>query len=135
MGLTIKAMGLYNVPVINDDSQWAFARGVVHEPETSLPWSNTPQRNVYLAAHRLGYFGTSSRLVFFNLNELEKGDAIVLKDRSGKTYKYRVSDAFVVDPTDTWVMGQVRDRDMLTLQTCTPIPSFEKRLIVRADRV
>jgi sortase (surface protein transpeptidase) len=24
---------------------------------------------------------------------------------------------------------------MLSLQTCTPIPTFEKRLIVRADRV
>jgi LPXTG-site transpeptidase (sortase) family protein len=24
---------------------------------------------------------------------------------------------------------------MVTLQTCTPIPTFEKRLIVRADRV
>jgi sortase A len=31
-------------------------------------------------------------------------------------------------------MGQVRGRDMLTLQTCTPIPTLEKRLIVRADR-
>jgi sortase A len=32
-------------------------------------------------------------------------------------------------------MGQVVGRDMVTLQTCTPIPTFEKRLIVRADRV
>ncbi len=135
MGLTIKAIGLYNVPVINDDSQWAFANGVVHEPETDLPWTNTPQRNVFLAAHRFGYYGTSSRLVFFKLNELKKGDTVVLEDRSGKTYTYRVSEAFVVDPTDTWVMGQVRGKDMLTLQTCTPIPTFEKRLIVRANRI
>src|SRR5215207_7987587 len=135
MGLTIKAMELYNVPVINSDSQWAFSSGVVHEPETSLPWSNTPQRNVYLAAHRLGYYGTSSRLVFFNLDKLREGDRVVLEDRSGKAYEYRVSEVFVVDPTDVWVMGQVRGRDMVTLQTCTPVPTFEKRLIVRADRV
>jgi sortase (surface protein transpeptidase) len=31
-------------------------------------------------------------------------------------------------------MGKVRDRDMLTLQTCIP-PDFGKRLLVRADRV
>ena len=135
MALTIKAIDLYNVPVINDDSQWAFSNGVVHEPETSLPWSNTPQRNTFLAAHRYGYFGTSSRLVFFRLNDLKKGDAVVLEDRSGKTYTYRVSKVFVVDPTDIWVMGQVRGRDIVTLQTCTPIPTFEKRLIVRADRI
>jgi len=30
-------------------------------------------------------------------------------------------------------MGQVRGRDMVTLQTCTG-PDFKKRLIVRADR-
>jgi sortase A len=135
MGLTIEAMGLYGVPVINDDSQWAFDSGVVHEPETSLPWSDEPQRNVYLAAHRLGYRGTWSRLVFYNLDKLEEGDRVVLKDRDGRTYEYRVSESFVVDPTDVWVMGQVEGRDMLTLQTCTPIPSFEKRLIVRAERV
>jgi sortase A len=46
-----------------------------------------------------------------------------------------VSETFLADPADSWVMGQVRGRDMLTLQTCTPYPTFEKRLIVRADRV
>ncbi len=135
MGLTIKAMGLHGVPVINSDSQWAFDSGVVHEPETSMPWSDTPQRNVYLAAHRLGYRGTWTRLVFYNLDKLDEGDRVVLEDREGKSYEYRVSETFVVDPTDTWVMGQVEGRDMLTLQTCTPIPAFDKRLIVRAERV
>jgi sortase A len=66
---------------------------------------------------------------------LEKGDWVVLKDRDGKAYTYRVSEVFVVDPTDVWVMGKVPGRDMVTLQTCTPTPTFEKRLIVRADRV
>ena len=135
MGLTIRAIGLYGVPVINSDNQWAFDTGVVHEPETSLPWSDTPQRNVYLAAHRLGYRGTWTRLVFYNLDRLGEGDRIVIKDRDGREYEYRVSESFVVDPTDTWVMGRIEGRDMLTLQTCTPIPSFDKRLIVRAERI
>jgi sortase A len=135
MGLTVEAMGLQDVPVFNSDSESALAQGVIHEPETSLPWSNTPETNVFLAGHRLGYRGTSSRLVFYNLNELEKGDWVVLKDRDGKAYTYRVSEVFVADPTDVWVMGKVVGRDMVTLQTCTPYPTFEKRLIVRANRV
>jgi sortase A len=135
MGLTIEKIGIYNAPVYDSDSQWALANGVAHIPETSLPWSPTPQRNVYLEGHRIGYRGTGSDLIFYNLDKLEKGDEIVLKDRRGRTYKYRVSETFLVDPTDTWVTGQVRKRDMVTLQTCTPIPTFEKRLIVRADRV
>jgi sortase A len=41
----------------------------------------------------------------------------------------------VVGSEDRWVTGRVRGRDLLTLQTCTPIPTFEKRLIVRAERI
>ncbi len=74
-------------------------------------------------------------MIFYNLDKLGTGDRIVLKDRTGRVYEYEVSETFLADPTDSWVMGQVRGRDMVTLQTCTPIPTFEKRLIVRADRV
>jgi sortase A len=74
-------------------------------------------------------------MLFYNLDELEEGDRVVLRDRSGRAYEYRVSEVFLADPTDAWVMGQVRGRDMVSLQTCTPLYTFEKRLIVRADRV
>jgi sortase A len=135
MSLTMGALGVYDAPVFNSDSEWALNNGVAHVPETSLPWSNTPQRNVYLAGHRFGWPGTGSHLVFYNLDELTRGDEILLKDREGRRYTYRVSEVFVAEPEDSWVMGQVRGRDMVTLQTCTPIPTFDKRLVVRADRV
>ena len=83
----------------------------------------------------MGFRGTWSRMIFYNLDELVAGDKVVLRDREGRRYEYRVSEVFLAEPTDVWVMGQVRGRDMLTLQTCTPIPTFEHRLIVRADRV
>ena len=135
MGLTIEGIGIYDAPVFDSDGQWALANGIGHNPETSLPWSETPQRNVYLAGHRMGFRGTWSRMIFYNLDELGEGDRVVLKDRAGRVYEYEVSEVFLADPEDVWVMGQVRGRDMLTLQTCTPIPTFEQRLIVRADRV
>src|SRR5215212_8748756 len=135
MGLTIHSMGIYNAPVFDSSSRWALATGVAHIPETSLPWSHGAQRNVYLAGHRMGYRGTWSRMIFYNLDKLKEGDKVVLKDRTGHTYRYRVSEVFITDPKAVWVMGQVRGRDMVTLQTCTPYPTFQKRLIVRADRV
>jgi sortase A len=135
MGLTIEAIGIYDAPVFDSDSRWALANGVAHHPQTSLPWSPTAQRNVYLAGHRMGYRGTWSRMIFHNLDKLKRGDEILLKDRAGTSYRYRVSEVFITDPKDVWVMGQVRGRDMVTLQTCTPIPTFQKRVIVRADRV
>jgi sortase A len=135
MGLTIEAIGIYDAPVFDSDGRWALANGVAHNPQTSLPWSPSAQRNVYLAGHRMGFRGTWSRMIFYNLDKLKKGDEVVLKDRAGRSYRYRVSEVFITDPRDVWVMGQVRGRDMLTLQTCTPYPTFQKRLIVRADRV
>jgi sortase A len=135
MGLTIEAIGIYDAPVFDSMSQWALANGVAHNPQTSLPWSQSAQRNVYLAGHRMGYRGTWSRMIFYNLPQLNRGDEVLLKDRAGSSYRYRVSEVLVVDPADSWAMGQVRGRDMVTLQTCVPYPTFEKRLIVRADRV
>jgi sortase A len=135
MGLTIEALGIYDAPVFNSDGRWALANGVAHNPQTSLPWSPSAQRNVYLAGHLMGYRGTWSRMIFYNLDKLKRGDEVVLRDRAGRSYRYRVSEVFITDPRDLWVMGQVRGRDMVTLQTCTPYPTFEKRLIVRADRV
>ena len=133
LGLSVPSIELYDVPVLRSNTQSALDRGVVHARGTSMPWSSTPERNVYLAGHRLGWPGTGSHLVFYRLDELSEGDEVELRDREGRRYGYRVIDTFVVDPEDSWVMGRIRGRDMVTLQTCVG-PNFSKRLIVRAER-
>jgi len=133
MMLTIAALGLYDVPVLSSADLGVLDQGLMHEPETSLPWDGSAQRNVFLAGHYLGWPGTASHLVFYNLDKLRRGDEVVLRDNQGRAYRYWVSEAFEATPEDSWVMGQVRNRDMLTLQTCVP-PTFEERLVVRADR-
>jgi sortase A len=135
MSLTINTLGLKNVPVISSDTTRALDQGVIHLPGTSYPWSDTPERNVYLAGHMLGWPGTGSHLVFYRLNKLNGGERVTLRDLQGGRYDYMVVESFVVGPNDSWVTGRVRGRDLLTLQTCTPIPTFEKRLIVRAERI
>jgi sortase A len=135
MSLTIDALELRNVPILSSDTTQALDQGVIHLPGTSYPWSGTPERNVYLAGHRLGWPGTGSHLVFYRLNELGRGERVTLRDPQGGRYHYRVIERFVVGSEDRWVTGRVRGRDLLTLQTCTPIPTFEKRLIVRAERI
>jgi sortase A len=135
MSLSINTLELRNVPVISSDTTRALDQGVIHLPGTSYPWSDTPERNVYLAGHRLGWPGTGSHLVFYRLNELRGGERVTLRGPQGSRYHYRVIESLVVGTEDDWVTGRVRGRDMLTLQTCTPIPTFEKRLIVRAERI
>jgi hypothetical protein len=46
-----------------------------------------------------------------------------------------VSEIFVDKPSADWVIDPVRDRDMVTLQTCTYNTLFSNRIVVRADRV
>ena len=135
MALTIPELGIRNAPVMDSVTESALNQGVVHLPDTSLPWSDTPERNVYLAGHRLGWPGTGSHLIFYRLNKLTGGEKVTLRGPNGKTYTYRVLENFIVGPKDNWVTGRVKDRDLLTLQTCTPIPTFQNRLIVRAERV
>jgi sortase A len=133
LSLTVQKMGLYDAPVINSYSLEALDRGVMHLPQTPMPWDERRQKNVYLAGHRLGWPGTGSHMVFYNLDELKKGDSVVLEDSSGNAYEYEVSEVFVAEPGAEWVMDPVRGRDMVTLQTCT-YPDLKNRLIIRADR-
>ena len=53
----------------------------------------------------------------------------------GRTYEYRVSEMFLVEPNRAMGHGADKRERHSTLQTCTPIPTFDKRLIVRAERV
>lgn len=135
MTLSSSALGISDAPVFGNDSQRSLNRGVAHVPQTSLPWDRGKQKNVFLAAHRLGWPDTGSRLLFYNLDQLQNGDEVSLKRRGGENYRYEVTEKMVVDPEDRWVMGEVRGEDMLTLQTCTPSPTFHKRLIVRAEKI
>ena len=134
LSLTVDAIGLYDVPVITSNTQQALDSGVIHFPQTLMPWEEREQKNVYLAGHRLGWPGTGSRLVFYNLDKLKSGDTVVPKDSLSEPYEYRVSKDFVVDPNAEWAVQPVRGRDVVTLQTCT-FPDLKNRLIVRGDPV
>jgi sortase A len=135
MSLSVPEIGIRNAPVFDSAAKSTLDKGVAHLPDTSLPWSDTSERNVYLAGHRLGWPGTGSHRVFYRLDELDGGERITLRGPEGKTYDYKVIENFIVGPEENWVTGRVRDRDLLTLQTCTPIPTYQWRLIVRAERI
>ncbi|WP_166396218.1 class E sortase [Rubrobacter marinus] len=130
----MEALGVYDVPVANEAGDAALDRGPIHLPDTQMPWDEGEQKNIYIAGHRLGYRNTNSRLLFYHLDRLRAGDRVAIEGR-GRVFEYRVSEMLVVDPSDRWAKAPVRGRDMVSLQTCTPIPTFEKRLVVRADRV
>lgn len=130
--LTIPKIGLEDVEAYNSYSEERLDESTIHLPDTGFPWQ--PGANTYLAGHRMGYFGTGSFLVFFRLNELERGDEITLEDSAGGRYVYRVTESLVVGPEDTQVLDPIPGKSIVSLQTCT-LPDYSDRLIVRGELV
>ena len=132
--LTVPKMDrVEEIPVFDaakDDYEDALHDGTVHVKGTGFPWQR--EANVYIAGHRVGYPGTKSDLVFWDLDKLEKGDEILLTDANGKTYTYEVFRRFVVDPSATEVLRPTEGKNLVSLQTCT-LPDYSKRLIVQGE--
>jgi sortase A len=121
------------VPYSVSDDKKAFRKhAAVHLRGTGNPWDR--QANVYIAGHRLGFPGTDSWLSFWDLNVLENGDRVIIKDSARKRYVYRVFKSFVVDPDDVSVTMPLQGRNIVSLQTCT-LPDYSRRLIVQAEKV
>ncbi|CAN5572975.1 hypothetical protein BH24ACT22_BH24ACT22_11720 [soil metagenome] len=133
MALSIESIGLRNSKIETTEEQQALDQGLTHLPQTSRPWERGSSRNVYVVGHRVGWPNTGSWKIFYRLDELQQNDELVLT-AGGETYRYKVTEKFVVTPWDVWVTDPVKGRDLLTLQTCTG-PDFSQRLIIRADRV
>ena len=140
MSLSVPAMGISDIPVVEGTSEASLSQGAGHVPGTGYPW--VPGSNTYIAGHRIGYPGTPSDHVFWNLPNLGQGDQILLTDSNGTTYTYAVSEIFEVSPTDLSVTAATGG-DVVSLQTCiedygdywTPGPNWFVRYVVRADRV
>ena len=133
MTLTVPEMRrVDHVPVYTGSAgdKGALHDGTLHVRGTGFPWRDGS--NVYIAGHRMGFPGTKSYLVFWDLNTLENGDKVILTDSSGTKYTYSVYKSLVVDPDALYVTKPVPGKSIITLQTCT-LPDYSQRLIVRAE--
>lgn len=103
-------------------------RGPGHYPKTAAPGE---PGNFAVAGHRTTYGAP-----FYDLDELRAGDEIHVVDRAGREWVYIVERSEVVQPSETWVVGDDplgTGRPTLTLTTCTPRFSAAQRLIVFAQ--
>ncbi|MEK7605570.1 MAG: sortase [Patescibacteria group bacterium] len=107
----------------------ALKKGVALARGFSLPGQHG---TVYLFAHSSGppWEQTRNNTVFLRLPELEKGDNIVIW-REHKEYNYKVVSMVEVSPADVSKVTGLKG-DHLVLQTCTPIGTDWKRLLIFA---
>lgn len=119
--LEISAMNL-SVAVVKGTSADALKRGPGWYEESALPGKG----NTAIAGHRNCYGSW-----FRKLDILKSGDLINLTFDNVQ-YIYEVEKNFVVSKYD-WSIVEPCGYNALTLTTCHPIGSIEKRLIVRAS--
>jgi len=113
------------------DDKTALDFSAQHVQETGFPWQQE-EANVYIAGHRMGFPGTRSFLVFYDLDVLENGDEVLLTDADGTRYTYEVFEQFVTDPFDIGPMEAALGKSIVTLQSCT-LPDYSRRLLVQAE--
>ena len=124
-------------PIIFNIDPWhkeeyldALKKGVAHAEGTALPGENG---TVYLFAHssdapwRLTRYNT----IFLRLNQLAIDDKITITSEN-KTFHYRVREKKTIWPNETEYLTDV-SKNQLILQTCWPIGTDLKRLLIFAD--
>lgn len=123
----VEDLPVYDAPW---DDEAAIDASAAHLDSSGFPWQDGA--NVYIAGHRMGFPGTRSFLVFYDLDVLEDGDEVFLTDADGTKYTYEVFDQFVTDPYDWGPTDPEAGKSILTLQSCT-LPDYTQRLIVQAE--
>lgn len=126
------SLGVIRIPRIEVQAQVVegtepedLERGPGHWKETPLPGQHG---RVVISGHR-----TTFGAPFLRLDELKPGDEIDLVLPYG-TFRYQVAETVIVGPKDTWIVRQ-RGLEELSLATCHPPGSEEKRLVVQASAV
>jgi len=119
-----------NVDPFNElEYRQALTKGVAQAKDTALPDQNG---TMFLFAHssdapwRLSQYNT----VFLRLGELKKGDQIIIR-KDGNTYIYEVTETKTVWPNEVQYLTKSGQKQLI-IQTCTPLGTSLKRLLVFA---
>ncbi len=122
--LRIESAGI-DVLVYEGIDTRTLRRGPGHFTETAMPGEGG---NTVISGHRTTYGGP-----FANLNSILVDTEIIIQDRRGEEYTYRVEWVRRVSPEELWVTKPTKT-ETLTLTTCDPPFSSRSRLVVRAIR-
>lgn len=116
------------LPIYHGTGEEALAAGVGHLKKSSLPVGGENTHSV-LTGHR----GMPKAQLFTRLDELEVGDMFYLQVCQ-KNLSYRVCEIQVVEPEDSKVIAIQKDKDLVSLVTCTPYGLNTHRLVVTGRR-
>lgn len=126
--LVIPSIGV-DIPIVEGDTSKALKLGAWRRPKTGTPDKGG---NTVLTGHRYQYLPPNNK-TFYNLDKIKIGDLMYVYWDS-KKYTYEVFDTFIVDPSQIEVEDPL-DGNILTIYTCHPLWTADKRYVVRGKLV
>lgn len=118
-----------NLPIFHTLNDSNMQAGIGHMEDTALPVGGIGTHCV-LAGHT----GLPSAKLLTSLDRLRNDDLFYIHIL-GKTLCYRVNNIAIVKPDETALLQAKKDKDYLTIVTCTPYGINTHRLLVRGERV
>ncbi|MDY2960418.1 MAG: class C sortase [Hornefia sp.] len=119
-----------SLAVFHGATKNVLEKGVAHIEGTSLPVGGKGSHAV-LAAHR----GLPFAKLFTDLDSVQEGDRFYIHVLS-KTLAYKIDRIKVVTPEDVSMYFSIdKNKDYVTLMTCTPYGVNTHRLLIRGHRV
>lgn len=125
--LTIPKINM-KFPVYAGTAETILQKGVGHMEGTSLPIGGLSTHSV-LTAHR----GLPENKLFTDLDKVEKDDLFFIETIAGEL-AYKVIEIKVIEPTEIDALSIEKDKDLVTLLTCTPYMINSHRLLVVGER-
>jgi LPXTG-site transpeptidase (sortase) family protein len=128
--INVEADIIWDIPI--SKSKPYLDKGIVHADKTAHP---DEIGNVFISGHSSNYVWVKGKYqsIFSLIDKLLAGDKITLTYK-GKIYQYIVVDSVIVKPTDLSVLKPTNE-PILSLMTCYPVGTSNKRLVVRAKLV
>lgn len=124
----IPSINVY-LPIYYGTSEKVLEDGAGVVLNTSLPVGGKGSHSV-ISAHT----GMASKKLFTDLNLMKEGDMFFIHVLN-KNFAYKVDQIKVVLPTETDDLQIEKDKDLVTLLTCTPFGINDHRLLVRGERI
>ena len=134
--INVDAPVVYGIGPDHKSQMSAMEKGIAH---FSIPGANaTPGQvgNAVFAAHSSNdaFASGDYKFVFAQNEKLVNGDVIYM-NFEGKRYTYAVTSTEVVMPNEVNRIQLNTDKPMLTLISCVPLGTAEKRLLVFAEQI
>lgn len=117
------------LPIYYGTSKEVLEKGAGVVENTSLPVGGKGTHSV-LSAHT----GMASKKLFTDLNLVKKDDIFFIHVLN-QNFAYQVDQIKIVLPEDTKDLYIEKEKDYVTLLTCTPFGINDHRLLVRGERI